>query len=107
MVAGAAELPGPGEAIRLALQPEAISLVAARRSRMANPPAAGAEEDPIAVEVVRDLRLRKTIRWEWRGNQIRVRAPWHLRQDQLDRQVTEIVEKVKRKRAQTRARADV
>ncbi len=29
MVAGAAELPGPGEAIRLVLQPEAISLVAA------------------------------------------------------------------------------
>jgi len=74
---------------------------------MAKPPAVDAEADPIAVEVVRDLRLRKTIRWEWNGNRIRIRAPWHLRQDQLDRQVTEIVEKVKRKRAQVRARADV
>ena len=74
---------------------------------MVDKPAVGAEEDPISVEVVRDLRLRKTIRWEWKGNQIRIRAPWHLRQDQLDRQVAEIVEKVKRKRAQVRARADV
>jgi len=74
---------------------------------MASEAGADAEADSIAVEVVRDLRLRKTIRWEWKGNQIRVRAPWHLRQDQLDRQVAEIVEKVKQKRAQVRARADV
>ena len=73
---------------------------------MANKPAAD-EEDPIVVEVVRDLRLRKTIRWEWNGRKIRVRAPWHLRQELLDRQVAEIVEKVQRKRAQVRARADV
>ena len=74
---------------------------------MAKPLAIDADEEPIAVEVVRDLRLRKTIRWEWNGTKIRVRAPWHLRQDQLDQQVAEIVEKVKRKRAQVRARADV
>ena len=74
---------------------------------MAKPPAVDAEEDPIAVEVVRDLRLKKTIRWEWNGSKIRIRAPLLLRQDQLDRQVTEIVEKVKRKRSQVRARADI
>ena len=74
---------------------------------MTDPHPAGLDDDPIVVEVVRDLRLKKTIRWEWKGNQIRIRAPWHLRQDQLDRQVTEIVEKVKRRRAQVRARADV
>lgn len=74
---------------------------------MAKPPAIDAEEDPIAVEVVRDLRLKKTIRWEWNGSRIRVRAPWHLRQDLLDQQVAEIVGKVKRKRAQVRARADI
>jgi len=74
---------------------------------MAKPPAVDVEEDPIAVEVVRDLRLRKTIRWEWNGSKIRVRALWHLRQDLLDRQVAEIVAKVRRKRAQVRARADI
>ena len=74
---------------------------------MANPPVVDVEEDPIVVEVVRDLRLRKTIRWEWNGSKIRVRAPWHLRQDQLDRQVADIVDRVKRKRAQVRARADL
>jgi predicted metal-dependent hydrolase len=74
---------------------------------MAKPPASDVEETPIDVEVVRDLRLRKTIRWEWNGTKIKVRAPWHLRQDQLDRQVAEIMEKAMRKRARVRARADV
>jgi predicted metal-dependent hydrolase len=74
---------------------------------MAKPPVIDPEDDPVAVEVVRDLRLRKTIRWEWNGSKIRVRAPWRLREDLLDRQVAEIVDKVKRKRAQVRARADI
>lgn len=63
-------------------------------------------DDPITVEIVRDGRLRTRIHWEWSGNHVRVRAPRRLPQAQLDRHVTEIIEKVKRKRASVRARAD-
>jgi hypothetical protein len=65
-----------------------------------------AADDPIAVEVVRDARLKKTIRWEWHGNRVRVRVPPHVGQEQLDRQVADIVAEVKRRRARVRARAD-
>lgn len=63
-------------------------------------------DDPIAVEVTRDGRLRKTIRWEWKGSRVRVRAPKRISQRELDQHVREIVERVKRKRAQVRTRAD-
>src|SRR5690606_19601051 len=63
-------------------------------------------DDPIAVEVMRDARLKKTIRWEWHGNRVRIRAPLHVRQPDLDRQVADIVEEIKRRRARVRARAD-
>ena len=62
--------------------------------------------DPITVEVVRDGRLRTRIHWEWNGNHVRIRAPRRVPQRQLDQHVAEIVEKVKRKRAQVRDRAD-
>lgn len=65
-----------------------------------------AEDDPIAVEVIRDRRLKTTIRWEWSGNRVRIRAPERLRQADLDRQVAQIVEKVKRRRARVRERTD-
>jgi hypothetical protein len=64
------------------------------------------DDDPIEVEVVRDGRLRTRIHWEWNGNQVRVRAPRRVPQRDLDRHVAEIVEEVKRRRAQVRARAD-
>jgi predicted metal-dependent hydrolase len=64
------------------------------------------EPDPIAVEVVRDSRLRSRVHWEWNGNQVRIRAPKRVPQRELDRLVAEIVEEVKRRRAQVRARAD-
>jgi predicted metal-dependent hydrolase len=63
-------------------------------------------DDPIRVEVVRDARLRSRIHWEWAGNQVRIRAPRSVRERDLERHVAEIVEKVKRRRAQVRARAD-
>jgi len=63
--------------------------------------------DPIDVEIVRDGRLRTRIHWEWSGNRVRIRAPKRVPQRELDRLVAEIVEEVKRKRAQVRARADV
>jgi predicted metal-dependent hydrolase len=62
--------------------------------------------DPITVEVVRDGRLRTRIHWEWNGNHVRVRAPRRTQKRQLDKHVAEIVEEVKRRRAQVRARAD-
>ena len=62
--------------------------------------------DPIQVEIVRDGRLRTRVHWEWNGNQVRIRAPRGVPQRELDPMVAEIVDKVKRKRAQVRARAD-
>jgi hypothetical protein len=64
------------------------------------------DDEAITVEVVRDGRLKKTIRWEWRGSHVRVRAPKHIPQRQLDQQVADIVARVKRRRAGVRARAD-
>jgi len=66
------------------------------------------EDDPFAVEVVHDGRLRTRIHWEWNGNRVSIRVPKHNRssQQELDRQVAKIVEEVKRRRAQARARAD-
>jgi predicted metal-dependent hydrolase len=63
-------------------------------------------EDPITVEVVRDGRLRTRIHWEWNGNQVRIRAPRGVPQRELDRHVAKIVEEVKHRRAQVRARVD-
>lgn len=67
---------------------------------------ADAGDDPITVEVVRDGRLRTRIHWEWNGDHVRIRAPRRVPQRELDQHVTEIVETVKRRRAQVRARAD-
>ena len=69
-------------------------------------PSPEAGSDPITVEVIRDGRLRTRLHWEWHGNQVRVRAPRGISQRELDRHVAEIVEKVKRRRAKVRARAD-
>jgi hypothetical protein len=63
-------------------------------------------DDPITVEVVRDGRLRTRIHWEWRGDQVRIRVPRRASQREIDRHVAEIVEEVRRRRAQVRARAD-
>ncbi len=68
--------------------------------------AAETGDDPIAVEIVRDGRLRTRVHWEWHGNQVCIRAPRRVPQRELDRLVAEIVEEVKRRRAQVRARAD-
>jgi predicted metal-dependent hydrolase len=62
--------------------------------------------DRISVEVVRDGRLRTRIHWEWNGEHVRIRAPRRIAQRDLDRHVTQIIEEVKRKRSQVRARAD-
>ena len=56
--------------------------------------------------MVRDGRLRTRIHWEWNGNHVRIRAPRRVSKRQLDKQVAEIVEEVKRRRAQVRTRAD-
>ncbi|MFZ5919141.1 MAG: M48 family metallopeptidase [Chloroflexota bacterium] len=63
-------------------------------------------DNSIDVEVVRDGRLKKTIRWEWHGHQVRIRAPERITKRELEQHVAEIVEKVKCRRAQVRARAD-
>jgi hypothetical protein len=64
------------------------------------------DDDPIAVEVVREGRLRSRIHWEWHGSRVQIRAPKGIRQEELDRHVAEIVAQVKQRRAQVRARAD-
>lgn len=63
-------------------------------------------DDSITVEVIRDGRLRTRIHWEWNGDHVRVRAPRRVPQREIDRHVSMIVEEVKRRRAQVRARAD-
>jgi hypothetical protein len=73
---------------------------------MSKRPAVEPDDDPITVEVVRDGRLRTRVHWEWHGSQVRIRAPRRVPQGELDRLVAEIVEEVKQKRAQVRARAD-
>lgn len=73
---------------------------------MAPPPAEKQQDDPIHVEVERDGRLRTRIHWEWSGNQVRVRVPRRTSQREIDQHVASIVEEVKRRRAQVRARAD-
>jgi len=65
-----------------------------------------AQDDPITVEVVRDGRLRTRVHWEWNGDHVRIRAPRRIPKRQLEELVTEIVEDVRRKRAQVRAQAD-
>ena len=73
---------------------------------MSNSPLYNDDDDPITIEITRDSRLKKTIRWEWNGSHVLIRAPKRLRQRELDQNVTEIIEKVKRRRARVRARAD-
>jgi predicted metal-dependent hydrolase len=73
---------------------------------MSRQPVPDAPEDPIAVDVVRDGRLRSRIHWEWSGDRVRIRAPRGVPQRQLEEQVGSIVEEVRRRRARVRARAD-
>jgi predicted metal-dependent hydrolase len=73
---------------------------------MNEPQEMDADPDPIAVEVLRDGRLRTRIHWEWNGDHVRIRVPPRLPQRQIDDQVAEIVQEVKRRRARVRARAD-
>jgi hypothetical protein len=64
------------------------------------------KDDPITVEVVRDGRLKKTVRWEWNGSHVKIRAPKRIPGRELDRLISEIVAEIKHKRARVRARAD-
>ena len=64
------------------------------------------DNDPITIEVSRDGRLKKTVRWEWNGSHVRIRAPKRISQRELERHVAEIVAKIKRQRAKVRARSD-
>lgn len=65
------------------------------------------DDDPIAVEVIRDGRLRTRVHWEWNGNHVRIRAPRGISKRRLNQHVKEIVEEVKQRRARVRARADI
>jgi predicted metal-dependent hydrolase len=69
--------------------------------------AADPDSDPITVELVRDGRLRSRLHWEWSGNHVRIRAPRQVPQREVERMIAEIVQDVKQRRAQVRARADV
>ena len=63
-------------------------------------------EAPIEVEVVQDGRLKTRVHWEWHGEKVRIRLPRGVAKRDAERIVAEILEGVKRKRAQSRARAD-
>ena len=61
----------------------------------------------LIVTARHDRRLRKTVRWTVRDNEIAIRAPRHIRPRELERLVDEIVEKVRKQRARARQRQDV
>ncbi len=54
-----------------------------------------------------DNRLRKTIRWTVTNNEVTIRAPRHVRRQELERAIDEIVEKVRKQRARARRQQDV
>jgi predicted metal-dependent hydrolase len=64
------------------------------------------DDEPLEVEVSQDGRLRTRIHWEVRGSKVRIRVPRGMARKELDRHVADIVARVKRRRAQSRGRAN-
>lgn len=58
------------------------------------------------VELTRDSRLRKSVRWTLNGATIRVRAPERLPQRQLDTLLDDIVARVLKQRSRARRQND-
>ena len=50
----------------------------------------------LTVEISRDKRLQKSVRWQVRQDTIQVRAPEHIPPRELDRLVDDIVERVRK-----------
>jgi predicted metal-dependent hydrolase len=64
------------------------------------------DDEPIQVEVVQDGRLKTRVHWDWQGDRVRIRLPRGIPRRDADKIVADIVAEVRRKRAQSRARAD-
>lgn len=60
----------------------------------------------LSVAVTRDRRLRASARWTVNQDTIRVRVPAHVRGDQLDRLLDDIVARVLKQRARARRQHD-
>ena len=60
----------------------------------------------MTVEISRDRRLQKSVRWQVKQDTIQVRAPLHISSSDLDRMVDDIVERVRKQRARARHQND-
>lgn len=60
----------------------------------------------LTVEITRDRRLQKSVRWTVSADTVQVRAPVHLETSQLDRMVDDIIARVLKTRASARRRND-
>ncbi|MBN1681835.1 MAG: M48 family metallopeptidase [Anaerolineae bacterium] len=60
----------------------------------------------LAVEVTRDRRLRKSVRWTVEHDTIQVRVPPHVGSDRLDSMLDDIVKRVLKQRQRARHRND-
>jgi predicted metal-dependent hydrolase len=60
----------------------------------------------LTVEILRDKRLQKSVRWQVKQDTIQVRAPLHIPPGDLDRMVDDIVERVRKQRTRARHQND-
>ena len=60
----------------------------------------------LTVEITRDKRLRKSVRWTLKHDTIQIRAPMHITARELDRLTDDIIARVLKQRASTRKRND-
>jgi predicted metal-dependent hydrolase len=60
----------------------------------------------LTVEITRDRRLQKSVRWLLKQETILVRAPEHIPPRDLDHLVDDIIERVRKQRARARKQKD-
>jgi predicted metal-dependent hydrolase len=60
----------------------------------------------LTVEITRDKRLRKSVRWLLKQETIQVRVPEHVPPRELDRLVDDIIERVRKQRTRARKQND-
>ncbi len=62
--------------------------------------------ETLTLEVTRDRRLQKTVRWQVNHDTIQVRAPEHMAAHDLDRMLDDIVERVRKQRIRAHQQND-
>lgn len=62
--------------------------------------------DILTIEITRDRRLQKSVRWLVKDETIQIRAPVHIPPRELDRLVDDIIARVRKQRARAENRND-